>query len=73
VRAPFRRGGIVDSGGAPGLDCSGVLERDLGPYLRAPNSGFQPGGHVFVQYYYRDLQSTAGVGLTAGVRVELLP
>lgn len=74
VRAPFRRGGTADSGGAEAVvDCSGVLERDLGSYLRAPGSAYTPGMHVFAQFYYRDLQSSAGVGLTDGVRIELLP
>ena len=74
VRAPFRRGGTAHSGAGSGAaDCSGVLEGDLGPFLRASTSTWQPGQRVFAQFYYRDFQSAAGVGLTNGVRFELVP
>lgn len=75
VRAPFRRGGALNSGGAsPAIDCSGVLERDFNAILRTSSDPmFTPGRRVFAQYYYRDQHNPLGPGLTDAVAFEIEP
>lgn len=74
LRSPFRRGGVADSGGTPGVaDCSGVLQRDFGPTLRSGQPMFFAGTRLFAQFYYRDSQNPNGPGLTDGVRFDVVP
>ena len=70
VGAPFVRSGLMTSGGSVGGgDCSGNFSYDMGARLQGgADADLSPGTSVYAQFWYRDPNSPAPVGLTNGLR-----
>lgn len=75
VGAPVVRGAVQGSGGTPGgVDCSGVYDHHFSRAALAA-TGFAAGTLVHCQFWSRDpgFPAPLNVGLTAGLRFEVLP
>ena len=71
---PLVRTGVLNSGGAIGVDCDGVLVFDLGQWLQ---SGQDPqlvaGTAVFLQAWYRDPAAASGTGVSDALEITVCP
>jgi Tol biopolymer transport system component len=75
VTLPFTRTTVQNSGGsAGGVDCSGAFTFDFTAYaLSGIDPTLIPGQRVCAQYWYRDVASTFGSGLTNAIDWILCP
>lgn len=71
---PLVRTGVLNSGGAIGVGCDGVLVFDLGQWLQ---SGQDPqlvaGTAVFLQAWYRDPAAASGTGVSDALEITVCP
>jgi len=71
---PLRRTGVLNSGGAPGVACDGVLVLDLGQWLRSGvDPQLQAGSAMFLQAWYRDPAAAGGTGLSDALEITVCP
>ena len=75
VGNPILRTSVMFSGGSTGgPTCTGAYALDFNAFVRSGADGMLvPGREVCAQYYYRDVQSSGGVGLTNGLRFFIGP
>ncbi len=74
-QSPIRRTQNQFTGGASGAaDCSGTFLYDMNARIRAGvDPALTAGATVAAQYYYRDPQSVAAIGLTDAVLFQIAP
>ncbi|MBL8859914.1 MAG: DM13 domain-containing protein [Planctomycetes bacterium] len=75
VGSPILRTGVMFSGGGTtGVSCTGAYALDFNALVRSgADPLLTPGREVCAQYYYRDVPSQGGVGLTDAVRFFIGP
>jgi Tol biopolymer transport system component len=77
VKSPIRRTTVIHSGGNPPPDdCSGLFTFDFNAWIQSSGDPMLgPGGLVFAQVWYRDLQYPVGerTGLSAGLEFVVGP
>jgi hypothetical protein len=75
VRSPFRRSGLLQSGGsATGSDCSGVFSFDFGSWIASgADPSLVPGSMVYTQFWSRDAQVSFATVRSDALRFGIAP
>jgi len=71
---PLQRSDVLNSGGAPGVACDGVLVFDLGEWLQSGRDPqLQAGTQMFLQAWYRDPAAASATGVSDALEITVCP